>query len=126
MKKWHLVEMLLALACLGLSGCAVFLVGAGAAGGYALSKDSVKNNFDLPRERVFSRGLDVAKQMGTVTLEDRKNGIIEAEIEGAVVKITVKQVTRESVELKVKARDKFLVPKVEVAQKVYTKMIEKF
>jgi len=86
----------------------------------------VKNNFDLPKDHVYARSLEVAKKMGAITLEDRKNGVIEAEIEEADVKITVKQVTRKSVELKVKARDKVLVPKVEVAQKVYTKIIEKF
>ena len=43
---------------MSLSGCALFLVGAGVAGGYAISRDSVRNVFDKIgrascRERVY-------------------------------------------------------------------------
>ena len=110
---------------LGLSGCPVVLVGAGAAGGYALSKDSAKSNFDLPKDRIYKRSLDVVKEMGQVTMEDEKHGLIKASITDVNVTITVKQLTKKTVELKVKARDKFLVPKVALAQEVYTKIIEK-
>ena len=113
-------------AWLGLSGCAAVLIGAGAAGGYALSKDSVKNHFDISRDRVYARSLRVAKEMGLVTLEDAKKGLIKAEVKGADVTITVEPVTKKTVELKVKAKDRFLVPKVDIAQEVYTKIIEKF
>ena len=126
MNHRQLIAMVLVAASLGLSGCPVILVGAGAAGGYALSKDSVKNHFDLSKDKVYNRSLDVAKKMGQVTLEDSKNGLIKAHIKDADVTITVKQVTKKSVALKVSARDKVLLPKVDVAQEVYTAIIEKF
>lgn len=122
-KGWMVVALL--VTSLALTGCPVVLIGAGAAGGYALSKDSVKSNFDTSKDRVYRRSLDVAKKMGQVTLEDKKNGVIEAKIKDADVTITVTQITKKTVELKVKARDKVLLPKVAIAQEVYTKIIEK-
>ena len=115
--------MLLAVLCAGLvelSGCAILLIGAGAAGGYAISKDSVKNSFDLSQGHVYRQALAVAKQMGNVTLEDEKHGFLRANINDAVVTITVKQITKKTVELKVKARN--VMPKIEVAQEVYNKI----
>ena len=113
----------LAVASLGLNGCALLLISAGAAGGYAISKDSVKNDFDLPQDRVFHQSLAVAKSMGHVTVEDRAHGIIRANINDAIVTITVKQLTKKTVELKVKARN--VMPKVEVAQEVYNKISQR-
>jgi hypothetical protein len=116
---------LLAVACLGLTGCPLLWLGAGVAGGYAISKDSVRNQFDLSKDVVFQRSLDVAKEMGFVTLEDRARGIIELKVQDANVKITVSQLTRKTVELRVRARNSLLMPEIDVAQAVYNKIIEK-
>ena len=113
----------LTVASLGLSGCALLLVGAGAAGGYAISKDSVRNIFDLPRDRVYAQSLSVARDMGMVTLEDHARGLIEAEVQEVHVTITVRPVSRRSVELKVKARN--LMPKIDTAQAIYTRILER-
>ena len=112
----------LAAAALSLSGCAVLLLGAGAAGGYAASKDSVKNAFDLPMEQVYRESLSVAKEMGYVVTQDPIRGIIKANIRDTHVTITIKQLTRQTVELKVKARN--VMPKITVAQEVYNKIVE--
>ena len=103
---------------LGLGGCAAVLIGTGAAGGYALGKDSVTDYFDLSQERVFRQSIQVVKELGLVTLEDEAHGVIKATVDDAKVTITVKPVSKKTVELKVKAR-KMLMPKVTVAQKVY-------
>jgi hypothetical protein len=117
---------LLAAALIGASGCAVLLVGAGAAGGYAISKDSVKNNFDLPESHVFRVARDVIADEGLITEEDEKRGKLKATVEGAKVTIAVKPLTRRTVELKVAARDSTqLLPKVDVAQVIYTKILER-
>ncbi len=118
LKRFSIPALL--IVSLGLNGCALLLIGAGAAGGYAISKDSVKNNYDLPFGRVYRASLDVAKQMGHVTLEDEKHGVIKATVNDVNVTITVKQLTRKTVELKVKARS--VMPKIEVAQEVYNKV----
>jgi hypothetical protein len=109
----------------GLSGCAALLIGAGAAGGYAISKDSVQNHFDLPSATVFRTSRDVARELGLITLEDEAHGVIKATVQGANVTINVKAVTPKTVQLKVKARDDVLFPKIDVAQAVYTKILER-
>ena len=107
------------------AGCALLLVGAGAAGGYAISKDSVRNQFDLPKETVFRHSAAVAKEMGLVTLEDSARGQLHVKIQDANVVITVKPLTRRTVELKVKARNSLLMPEIETAQAVYNKIVER-
>ncbi len=107
------------------AGCAPLLVGAGALGGYAISQDSVRNQFDMSQERLYARSLEVAKQMGFVTAEDARHGTIEVKIQDTNVKITVTQLTKKSVELKVKARNTLLMPEINIAQSVYNKIIEK-
>ncbi|MBI4342055.1 MAG: DUF3568 family protein [Candidatus Omnitrophica bacterium] len=118
------IAMLLA-ASLGLSGCAVLLVGAGVAGGYAISKDSVRNVFDLPKHVVYDRSLEVVKELGTVTLEDRVHGQIKAQVQDVNVTITVKPLTKKSVQLIVRGRSDLWMPKVDTAQEVYSKIIER-
>ena len=108
---------------LGLSGCPLFLVGAGVAGGYAIGKDSIKNTYELPMAKVYRQSLTVAKQLGSVTLEDEHHGKIQATVGEATVTITVKQLTKKTVELQVKARN--VMPKIEIAQEVYNKINER-
>ena len=116
--------LVLLAASLGVSGCALLLVGAGVAGGYAISKDSVRNVFDLPKDRVYEQSLAVVKEMGLVKLEDRAHGLIKADVQDADITITLRQLTKKTVELKVKGRSHFSLPKVDVAQEVYSKIIE--
>ena len=119
-KKVALITGLLGLG-LGFSGCALLLVGAGAAGGYAVSKDSVKNHYERSKDYVYQQSLAVAREMGRVTLDDRQQGIVKARINEVNVTITVKGLTPQTVELKVKARGA-VMPKIEVAQEVYNKI----
>jgi len=116
--------VLLLVASVGLSGCAAVLVGAGAAGGYALSKDSVKNQFDLSQDRLFRRSREVVKKMGQITLEDSKKGVVKGKVKDVDVTVTVKPLTKKTVELEVHARNKFKMPAVDIAQEVYNKIIE--
>ena len=107
-----------------LSGCAVLLVGAGAAGGYAISKDSIKNHFDLPAGRLFRISRDVVKEAGLITADDERRGLITATVEGVEVTVTVQPVSHKTVELKVRARQ-MLLPKIDVAQAVYNRIRER-
>ena len=118
--KKVLIAALIGL-CLGGSGCALLLVGAGAAGGYAIGKDSVKNHYDLSQDRVFRTALVVTKELGQVSEEDPAHGIIRARVGETSVTITVKPLTKKTVELKVKAR-KNLMPDVDIAQQIYNKI----
>ena len=112
-------------ASIGASGCALALVGAGVAGGYAISRDSVRNQFDLSPDFVFKQSLAVVDEVGLIKTEDEKHGVIKAKVEDADVTITIRPLTKKTVELKVKARNELLMPKIGVAQDVYNRIIEK-
>ena len=116
--------LLIGAMLIGVGGCAVLLVGAGAAGGYAISQDSIKNDFDLPFARVFRVSRDVVKETGLVTLEDDRRGLITAVVEGADVTVSVKRISQKTVELKVKARQ-LLLPKFEIAQTIYNHILDR-
>ncbi|MBI4355307.1 MAG: DUF3568 family protein [Candidatus Omnitrophica bacterium] len=113
----------LLLAC-ATSGCAVLLLGLGAAGGYAIGKDTVRNDFEKNFGTVYRAGLLTARQMGQVTIEDERHGKIEATVEESKVWIRVEQNTPTTVRLKVKAR-KNLLPNIDLAQQVYNKILER-
>jgi hypothetical protein len=108
----------------GLSGCAALLVGAGAAGGYAVSRDSITNHFDLSQDHVYGVSRSVIKQIGLITVEDARHGRLQADVEGASITITITPVSEKTVKLKVKAR-KFLMPKFSVAEHVYNRILER-
>lgn len=113
------------VAAVVLSGCAAILVGAGAAGGYAISRDSVRNQFDLSPDALFQESLAVANDMGLVSVEDEAHGVIRMAIDHTTVTITIRPMTRRATELKVKARNQFFMPKIDVAQSVYNRIIDR-
>ena len=117
--------VLLAILSLGLGGCPLILVGTGVVGGYAISNDSIRNQFDLPKDQIFRQSSAVAHAVGFVTAEDDKRGLITLKIGDTSVTITVKPMTKHSVELKVKARNQVFLPQIDIAQSVYNKIIEK-
>jgi hypothetical protein len=119
-----LIGMLL-ISCLLSSGCVVALVGAGAAGGIALSKDSAMVNLDQDFDRVWSITSKQLESMGAITLQDKKAGKIEADIQESQVTAVIKQLTAKTVSLEVKAR-KNLFPNVTLAQDILNQIIQKF
>ena len=106
----------------GLSGCAVLLLGAGAAGGYAISKDSITNHYDLSSTVVYQAAREVIGEEGLVTLEDEHRGLIKAEVLDANLTIQVRKVSDRTTQLQVKARNDLLLPKIAIAQNVYNKI----
>ena len=119
--KQGVLFVFLASWVLSASGCAVILLGAGAAGGYAISKDHVQGDTDRPFARVWDESLSAAHKEGVVNLQDRTHGKIEANVENAVVKITVDQLTDRTVRLIVSAR-KYGMPSQATAQKLFVKI----
>lgn len=123
MRMRHMrVAVVAALLAGGLSGCAVLLLGAGAAGGYAISKDSITNHYDLSSTVVYQAAREVIGEEGLVTLEDEHRGLIKAEVLDANVTIQVRKVSDRTTQLQVKARNDLLLPKIDIAQNVYNKI----
>jgi hypothetical protein len=122
-KPWISVLALTALVTLGSfsSGCALFLVGAGAAGGYgAIGEDELEGMMDKPYDKVWKASEEVVRKQGLTTLALKDQGKIEGEIEGSKVELHIDQVTPKTVRLRVKARKvKNLFPDLKRAEKVY-------
>jgi hypothetical protein len=108
------------------SGCAIFLLGAGAAGGMAISKDSIEGTVDKPFDRVWNAGREVLKQEGFIRLENKPAGVMEAEVQKSQVKFEAQQITEKTVRLRVKARKTAkLMPNMDLANILYNKIFQK-
>jgi len=107
------------------NGCAVLLLGGGAAGGYAVSKDEVVGAVDAKKAKVYRAALETAKNKGIIKIQDESHGRIDVSVNDINVKIHVDQITEKSTQLKVEARNKYKMPKIQVAQDVYTDILKK-
>ena len=126
-KKWQsLFFVMLVIFGVTSSGCALFLVGAGAAGGYAISKDEIEGMSDSSFDKVWRATKEAVTTEGVITLEDKDHGHLEGVVEKASVKARLEQVTPKTVRLRIKARrTKGLFPDIRTAQKLYTLTIRK-
>ena len=108
------------------SGCALFLVGAGVAGGVAISEDEIEGLMEKKMDRVWKASREVIMQEGFIRLEDRAHGQIEGEVRKSEVKIALDALTEKTIRLRVKARKAYkLVPDLELANELYNKIIHK-
>jgi hypothetical protein len=98
-------------------GCALLLIGGGVAGGIAISQDTAKLEIDRSFDRGWSVTYSTLKNMGTINLEDRKTGKIEADIKGSQVIAHISQITARSIRVEIKAR-KNLFPNVDLATEI--------
>lgn len=108
------------------SGCVLFLVGAGAAGGYAVSKDTIEGLIEKRFDSVWSASREVLMNEGFIRHEDRARSEIEAEVRGSVVTIRVNQATDRTIRIQVKARKGHkLLPNANLANELYNKIFLK-
>lgn len=111
---------------LTVSGCVFILGGAlGAAGGYAISSDTVEGMVDKNYEEIWDASTRVANIMGNVKFKDRQKGYIEAEAGKTKVNINIEKITEETTKIRIKARKYYkLMPDISLAQKIYTKIMQ--
>ena len=105
------------------SGCAVFLIGAGVAGGYAISKDTMEFNSDKSFNSIWDSSAHVLDIMGTVKTKDYNKGKLEADISGTHVIVNIESITKNATRLRVSAR-KYMLPDMTTAQNVLNKIIQ--
>jgi hypothetical protein len=105
------------------AGCAapLLFIGAGAVGGYAVSRDTFEGVTSKGEEEIWDAAYKVASIMGTIEEDNRRNGQITARINGARVTITVVPVNLNTTKLRIKAR-KGIFPRSGTAQEVYAKI----
>lgn len=105
------------------SGCALFLIGGGVAGGIAISRDTIEGHFDTRLEQVWKASREVVMQEGFIRLEDKPHGRIESEVRKSEVKIEILQVSEKTVRIRVKARKGHqLLPNPDLANELYNKI----
>jgi len=125
-KRNFLISSGLILSLLFSTGCALFLVGAGAAGGIAISKDTIEGHFDKKLDQVWRTSREVLMQEGFIRLEDRAHGYLESEVRKSEVKIEILQVSEKTVRIRVKARKGLkLLPHPDLANELYNKIFHK-
>ena len=122
--RFLLRSAFLGLVLVSAAGCAVVWLGAGAVGGYAVSRDSIKNDLERSPGEVYAVSHQVVRALGILLEEDEPHGFMKANVEGARVTITIKSLSPHVVELKVKARRGAILPKLDVAERVYNKIME--
>src|SRR3989338_8116311 len=102
------------------AGCIVLALGAGAAGGYAISKDEVEGFSDKSFERAWQAAWKVLHQRGLVELASKENGKIEALVEESKINVAIEQVSPKSVRVREQARKTMnLFPDIKLAQNLY-------
>jgi len=123
MRKFPVVLALISFS-LVVSGCVpLFFVAAGGAGAYAVSKDTFQGETDVSSESLWDAALTVAKNRGTIIKQDFDKGMIEMTEAKAKVWITLEKITQSTTRLRVASR-KYKMPNLELAQLVYTKILD--
>ncbi len=117
------------IACqVALSGCAAAAValvaGSGAVAGYAVSRDKVELLVERTFAETWDASLDEIRRLGILQETDEKEGEIEATVQGNKVTIQIKKESETTLRLVIRAR-RGLLPKVQVAQKVATRIAQR-
>ena len=106
-------------------GCAAVLIGAGVAGGVAISEDTAKLDADASYSRAWKATYDTLTDMGTIDAQDKDSGKIDATIQGAKVDARVVPLTSKTVRIQIKAR-KNLLPNMDLAMMIINRINNKF
>ena len=106
-----------------LSGC-VFLIaaGAGAVGGYAITRDTIQGDYDADTRDAYLAAVEVCGMMGTVMAKSQSLGSVEATVNNANVTVSITQLTKEAIRVKVKAR-RGIFPRLGTAERVFVNII---
>ena len=103
-----------------LAGVAVLPVAAAAT---FIGKDYVQQTIDIGFEHVYEASLEVLKRMGRITKEDAPNGVIKANINGAMVALILRKDAGNKTEITISAR-KYLFPKLDIAGGVLYQILD--
>jgi hypothetical protein len=115
--------LFLLLLTVPLSGCVYLAIGAvGVVGGYVVSPDTVQGQVARSRDEAWDSAKEIIGIMGQVLQENQPGSELIAMISGTKVTVTLVAVNVSTTKLSVKARKSFM-PKIDVAQDVYTKIV---
>ncbi|MFC1657867.1 hypothetical protein ACFL1D_00625 [Candidatus Omnitrophota bacterium] len=77
-------------------------------------KDSSQADFDVAYDTVYQASIEVTRQMGEITSEDKSSGIIKGDVDGSSVTIRITKTSEKSTQVIVAAR-KIMLPKPQIA-----------
>ena len=105
------------------SGCIYLAVGAvGVVGGYVVSPDTVEGQATKSLQEAYDAAKQITGIMGQIAQESPNNSELIAMISGTKVTVTLIAINVSTTKISVKARKAFM-PKIDIAQDVYTKII---
>ncbi|MBI4309908.1 MAG: hypothetical protein HY591_06215 [Candidatus Omnitrophica bacterium] len=117
--------LLVLMLSFSFAGCAapiILAIGAGAVGGYAVSRDTFEGTTAKGQDEIWEAAYRVVSIMGSPEDNDRKRGEMTARINGVNVTVTIMPVNLTTTKLRIKAR-KWIFPRIGVAQEVYAKIM---
>ncbi len=103
------------------AGAAILPVAAAAT---FIGKDNVRQIIDAGFEHVYKISLEVVKRMGTITKDDVSNGVIKANINGAMTALIFRKAAGNKTEITISAR-KYMFPKPDIAGGVLYQILDK-
>ena len=107
-----------------LAGCVPALIAVGVVTGYGLSNDSASGNVKSEYRILWDICLDTLDVMeAEILVVNESKGMIKAKVSEHSVWIKINTLTPDSQRLKVSAKKNFL-PKPQLAQKVFFKIVE--
>lgn len=113
------------LASVLFSGCVVLALGAGAAGGYAISKDEIEGFSEQSLDQTWRTAYELFNRDGAVASADKERAKIEAIISDSKVHFSAEQVSPRSVRFVIQARKNMnLFPDIKLAQSLHQKMMK--
>jgi hypothetical protein len=105
------------------SGCVFLAIGAaGAVGGYAVSPDTVQGQVERSLDETWDASKEIVGIMGQIVQENQHGNQLIGMINGTQVTVTFVALNVSTTKLTVKARKSFM-PKIDLAQDVYTKIV---
>ena len=117
--------VLLLVASLSLSGCFYMVLSTvAAAGGYAISRDTIQGETEEDFDRVWDTAVDIISILGTMNSQSHELGKITGIVNGARVTINITQLTTATIRLTVKAR-KSIFPSITNAQNIFVKIMNR-
>lgn len=117
-----LLTMVMLTSFTGCVAAPIVLVGVGALGGYAVSRDTIEGNTSRSQEELWDTANKVISIMGSIDSSDRKRNELSGRVNGATVWVTIIPINMSTSKLRVKAR-KLMLPSIGIAQDVYAKII---
>jgi hypothetical protein len=89
-----------------------------------IGKDDVRQIIDVSFEHAYKVSLEVLKRMGSITKDDEANGAIKANIDGAMIALTLRKEADNKIQITISAR-KYMFPQLDIASGVLYQILDK-